>query len=265
MKKKIQQTKPKKRKKLKVKLLLKIATFLCLIVVSIIYLKNFHIKNIYISGNELIPDVKIIETLEIKDYPKMSSINIKKSQNKLLEQNPLIEKVSIKRNLLGKLTIKISESQILFYYKYNNKYITSSGKSVDDIDNEYYGYPTLINFTPDTVFDGLLKGLNKVDHNIIKMINEMEYNPYKGQDGTIIDNNRFTLKMNDGNTVIIDTINIKNLNSYNEIYASLNMDQEKGILYLDTITEDNIYFKSYSTIATEEQETLNEEENQTEE
>ena len=86
------------------------------------------------------------------------------------------------------------------------------------------------------------------------MINELEYNPYKAADGTIIDNNRFTLKMNDGNTVIIDTVNIKNLNKYNEIYASLGMDKEKGILYLDTITEDNIYYKSYDTIAKEAKE-----------
>ena len=89
------------------------------------------------------------------------------------------------------------------------------------------------------------------------MINEIEYNPYKNADGTIIDNNRFTLKMNDQNTVIIDTVNIKNLNLYNTIYASLGMDTSKGILYLDTITEDNIYFKSYETINNENKDETN--------
>ena len=239
MGKKVQQPKPKKRRRLRVKFLLKLLAFICLIVGIILYLKNYHITNIYITGNDTIPDVKIIETLEIKDYPKMSKLKVKKAQNNLLEQNPIIEKVSIKRGLFGKLSINIEESKILFYYKYNNKYITTSGKSIDDVNNEYYGYPSLLNFTPDTIFEDLLKGLNKVDYNIIKMINEIEYNPYKGSDGTIIDNNRFTLKMNDGNTVIIDIVNIKNLNSYNKIYASLSMDQEKGVLYLDTITEDN--------------------------
>lgn len=254
MDKKVQQPKPHKRRRLRVKFLLKLSAFVCLIVVSIIYLKNYHIKNIYITGNEVIPDVKIIETLEIKDYPSMSKLKVKKAESTLLEQNPIIEKVSIKRDLLGKVRIDITETKILFYYKYNNKYITTSGKSIDDLNNEYYGYPILINFTPDTVFDSLLKGLNKVNYDIIKMINELEYNPYKAADGTIIDNNRFTLKMNDGNTVIIDTVNIKNLNKYNEIYASLGMDKEKGILYLDTITEDNIYYKSYDTIAKEAKE-----------
>ena len=54
--------------------------------------------------------------------------------------------------------------------------------------------------------------------------------------------------MNDNNTVIIDTVNIKRLNDYTMIYTSLNMDVEKGILHLDTITKDSIYFKKYEEI-----------------
>ena len=72
----------------------------------------------------------------------------------------------------GKITIKVTESKVLFYYKYNNKYITSSNNSIDN-KKEYYGYPTLVNFTPDTVFDKLVAGFNKIDYNIIKMINEI--------------------------------------------------------------------------------------------
>lgn len=219
------------------------------------YLKTLPIKNIYITGNEQIPDVEIIETLNIKDYPPLYKLKISNLEQ-TLQAHPLIKNVKIKRNIFGKLTIKITESKILFFYKYNNKYITSEGTSIDNND-KYYGYPTLINFTPDTVFEEFVKGLNKIDHNIINMINEIEYNPYKNADGTIIDNNRFTLKMNDQNTVIIDTVNIKNLNLYNTIYASLGMDTSKGILYLDTITEDNIYFKSYETINNENKDETN--------
>jgi cell division septal protein FtsQ len=80
----------------------------------------------------------------------------------------------------------------------------------------------------------------------------IEYTPYKAQDGTIIDDELFTLKMNDGNTVMIDIVNIKNLNKYTTIYASLGMDQTKGIVYLDTIIDERLLFKSYETIALEE-------------
>ena len=77
----------------------------------------------------------------------------------------------------------------------------------------------------------------KIDNNIIKMINEIEYTPYKNSDGEVIEesslytNARFTLHMKDENTVIIDTVNIKRLQNYPKIFTSLKMDETKGILH----------------------------------
>ena len=85
---------------------------------------------------------------------------------------------------------------------------------------------------------------------VFKMVNEIEYNPYKSQDGSTIDNNRFILKMNDGNTVYIDIPNIKNLNKYTTIIATPDMDKTKGVIYLDTIN-DQIVFRSYDAIQKE--------------
>ena len=141
----------------------------------------------------------------------------------------------------------MEEEKVLFYYKYSNKVVTSKGNLIVD-DNEYQGIPTLINFTPDTIFEELVKGLNKIDPDIIAMIDSIEYTPFKSSEGKVIDDTQFKLIMNDLNTVIIDTENIKRLNQYNDIYASLNMDVTKGILYLDTITEENILFESYDSI-----------------
>ena len=83
------------------------------------------------------------------------------------------------------------------------------------------------------------------------MINTIEYNPYKDREGKVIDETRFKLVMNDYNTVMIDTVNITKLNDYYDIYISLNMNETKGLLYLDTITEDNILFESYTSIEQE--------------
>lgn len=247
------QQKKKKRLKLRVKVLFKILLFLGLVALSIYYLKELKVRNIYITGNETIKDVTIIETLGIKDYPKIYKLKPNKMEKKL-NSLPLVETSSIKRNLLGKVTINIKETNILFYYKYNNKYITSNNKSIKD-DQSYVGIPTLINFTPDTVFDDLVTGLNKIDYNVVKMINEIEYTPYKSEEGTTIDNNLFTLSMNDGNIVKIDTVNIRNLDYYKTIYTSLKMDETKRIVYLDTIIKkgDGIYSKTLESIAQEEQ------------
>lgn len=252
---------PTKRKKLKLKLNVVFNALLILVIAGLLisYVLTLKIKNIKILGTTEIKDIDIIEKINISDYPYIYKLNIKKSE-KTLEEIPLIKGVKIKRNIFGKLTIEIEEEKILFFYKYNNKYITNSGNSITD-EKECYGYPTLINFTPDTVFESFVNGLNKIDYNIIKMINEIEYTPYKSADGTIIDNNHFTLKMNDTNTVMIDTVNIKNLNKYQTIIASPDMDSKHGIIYLDTINDDRIYIKSYETIAAE-QTTANEENQQ---
>ena len=97
--------------------------------------------------------------------------------------------------------------------------------------------------------------LKKIDYNVVKMINEIEYTPYKSEEGTTIDNNLFTLSMNDGNIVKIDTVNIRNLDYYKTIYTSLKMDETKRIVYLDTIIKkgDGIYSKTLESIAQEEQ------------
>lgn len=243
---------PTKRKRLRLKLNVVFNALLILIIAGsfFFYVFNLKIKNIKILGTTEVKDVDIIEKINISDYPCIYKLNIKKSEASLKEL-PLIKNVKIKRNIFGHLTIKVEEEKILFFYKYNNKYITSSGDSISD-EATHYGYPTLINFTPDTVFESFVNGLNKIDYNIVKMINEIEYSPYKSSDGTIIDNNHFTLKMNDTNTVMIDTVNIKNLNKYQTILASPDMDSKHGIIYLDTINDDRIYIKSYETIEAEE-------------
>lgn len=243
--------KKKKKLRLNYRALFKILLFFTLIGVIIYYFYNLNIKNIYITGTTLIKDVDIIRKLDLKDYPDIYRLNINKMEKKLKEL-PLVEKVEIKRNVFGELSIEIIEKEILFYYKYANKLATSSGSLISD-SNSYLGYPTLINFTPDTIFEQLIKGLNKIDKDIIAMINEFEYSPYKDKDGKIVDETRFKLLMNDGNTVIIDTNNIKKLNQYIEIYISLEMDKVKGTLYLDTITEENILFTSYESAKKEEQ------------
>lgn len=244
------QPKKKKKLRLRVKVLVKILVFLCVVSLCIYYYLNLSIKNIYIVGNTNVKDVAIIEVAGLKDYPLVKTIKQKDIQNKVTSL-PLINKAKVSINPFGKITIKVEETNVLFFYKYNNKYITASNESIEN-STDYYGVPTLINFTPDTIFDKLVAGFNKIDYNIIKMINEIEYTPYKAEDGTIIDEGLFTLRMNDGNTVMIDIVNIKNLNKYTTIYASLDMDTVKGVVYLDTIIDERLLFKSYETIATEE-------------
>ena len=235
--------KGKKKLRSSVKFVFRLLLFITILSLCTYFVLNLRIKNIYIEGNSSVSDVEIINAAGIKNYPKIYRLH-KKELIDNISSIPLIKEVKIKRNILGKLTISVTEEKLLFYYKYNNKYITNNGSLLDD--NGYYGYPILINFTPDTIMNKLLEAFDKIDYDIIRMINLIEYTPYKSQDGEIFDDGRFTLYMNDGNTIIIDLVNIKKLNEYMKYFASLGLDERSGYLYLDTITEDNIYFRVYT-------------------
>ena len=174
-----------KKRRLRIKVVLKILLFLGAICALFLYVTKLDTKNIIINGNESLKDVEIIETAGIKEYPKIYKLNLKKIENKI-KKIPLIKSVDIKRDLLGRLTITVEEKEILFYYKYNQKFIANDKTEIDE-SNNIIGYPTLINFTPDTSFKELVNGLNKIDPNIIKMINEIEYTPYKNSEGQVIE------------------------------------------------------------------------------
>lgn len=240
--------KGQKKRRLRFKPLLRLLIVILIFFGVLFYLLNLDIKNIYIKGNEQIKDVEIIEKAGIKDYPKIFRVSAHKMK-KNIKTMPLVEDVKIRRNIFGRITIEVKERKVLFFYKYDNKYVTDNGARIDN-DNNYVGLPTLINFTPDTILEGLIKGLTKVDYEILKMVNEIEYSPYKNKIGNIIDNNRFILKMNDLNTVYIDIPNIKNLNKYTSIIATPDMEKNKGYVYLDTYNE-KIVFRSYNAVEKE--------------
>ena len=114
------------------------------------------------------------------------------------------------------------------------------------------GIPTLINYTPNDIYENLMKKLSSVDINILKMVSEIEYAPDIKNEKTI-DKNRFLLKMNDGNYVYINLANMDNLNKYEEIYATLN-ENEKGVLNLDSSSNNGIVFQTFDLLKKKEEE-----------
>lgn len=234
-------TKIKKIKKIKVT-----GIVLILFIVVVIYLVintvlTLPIKQIYITGTTNISDNEIILDCGIKDYPPIYKLKIRKMKETILN-NPLVKSVKIKRNIFGKLTINIDEEKVLFLNRANNTLVIAPDKEIPNT-YEYTKLPILINYVPDEIYEQLINGLYKVDYDIVASISEIEYSPSKNKDGEIIDNTRFYLRMNDGNAVIMNVVNIKRLNSYNTIFASIG--DQKGTMHLDSIFEESIYFKSF--------------------
>ncbi len=207
---------------------------------SIYYLFNLRIKNIYIEGTTYLSDTDIIVAAGIKNYPKMFRNTIY-SLEKKIEQLPLVNDAKVRKNLLGKVTITIDEAKPLFYDRNTSCYVLSNGQTTAN--DSFLGIPFLVNQVPDYIYKRLVTELKMVDTSALQMISEIEYSPSMSGD-IVIDDTRFLLRMNDGNQVYINLINIDRLNDYALIYTIFT---EKGILELDSDNE-FVVFKSYKSI-----------------
>ena len=202
--------------------------------------RSLKVTNIYITGNKLVTENAILSETNLLEYPKIYTVDTKKIENTLIK-NELINKVKVHKSLFGKITIEIEENKVL-YRKENGNYVLSDNSEIE-LNNCLVSAPTLINECDD-MCEKLNKKLLLIDDDIMKHISEIEYKK------TDLDKERFMLYMADGNYVYITLSKINLINSYNEIYPTL--DGKKGILYLDSGNHFEIKDKNEKTEETEE-------------
>ena len=228
-----------KKKRIRFKGLLIIILFFYLIFSGFYYLWSLPIKNVNIEGNYYLKDNYLKDYLDIDDV-SVIKLNKKEVKNKLLEID-LISEVKINKNYLGIVNIEIVEDKILFYNWSNKKVILSSGNEID-YNKNYLGIPTLINYVPNDIYNNFINKLNEIDKEVISLISEIEYSP-SIVDNKTVDENRFLFRMNDGNIVYINTINIEKFNNYLNIYEAIASKNGtiKGCLYLDSNSDSNYF------------------------
>lgn len=227
----------KKKKRLRISGLILILLVIYIIITAGYYFFTMPIKRVIVKGNDKILEKDIINAANInlnKSVFKISSSSIKKNINKI----DLIKEVKIHKNIFGTITIVVEENSILFFDVLTSKLYLSDLSFITNTDN-YLGYPLLINYVPKETFNKLIKGLSKIDEDIITMISEIEYSPDKYND-VVVDSERFLLRMNDGNNVYINLVNIEKLNKYQTIYSSVG---SGGTLYLDSSSNNYIFDK----------------------
>ena len=209
------------KKRLKVKNILVTILILLLIALLGIDASRLPVKNIYITGNNILDDKAIISLADLEEYPPYINIFFSNIKKKLLENN-YIKNVNIKRTLTRKIYIEIEEYNPICIYK--DKLILSSTTSVDNIYNIDY-IPYVINDIDD-ILDKFIAKFNKVDKDILLKISHIEYIPNE------VDKERFLLYMTDSNYVYITLSKIDKINKYNSIVQEL--ENKKGIIYLDS-------------------------------
>lgn len=214
--------KNKESKKISYKKIIIVIAIILFCVLVFFWYKSLKITNIYVTGNKLLKESEILENTKLLNYPYIYEVSTSDIEN-ILVKNDLINSVKVHKSIFGKVTIEIEENKVLYQNK-NGKYTLSNNKEVE-LKKTVLGIPTLINDCGD-VCEKLNKKLLLVDDDIIKHISEIEYKK------TDLDKERFMFYMIDGNYVYITLSKINLVNSYNEIYPTL--ENKKGVLYLDS-------------------------------
>lgn len=216
------ETKPKK--KLNIKKILLVFLLLYFLMYFFTGVTTSKIKNIYIYGNTILKDQKIIELANISNYPSFYFTTSNSIKRKLLA-NPFIKSVKIKKNFNHQIHIYITENRALFQKKSDSKIVLSNNKELV-YDYKLNNIPVLINFVPSEKYKKLVDNMILVKKDIINKMSEVEYNPND------VDKERFLISMNDGNYVYLTLSKFKQINCYEEVVPQL--EGKKGILYLDS-------------------------------
>ena len=216
--------KKRKRRVLKIKNILLFLSVLLLISYLAYYILTMPIKNIYISGNNIVSDEEIISLAKLDDYPPFLLTLSSSIKNNILI-NDYIKEVKIKKKLGNIIEINIIEYKPITLINKTNEIILSNGKKINNNYN-LTDIPILVNEIDSKVYDEFIKKFSEVDNDIIRQISQLEYSP------VTVDDERFLLYMDDGNTVYITLTKISKLNKYNSIKSK--MDGKNGTLYLDS-------------------------------
>lgn len=226
---------PKKVVKVKKRKLRFRRVFIVLLVLFLLYFVGLQIwsipiRTIFVSGNTILTDQQIIELAHLEEYPTYLG-TLKGKVIQLLKENTYIKDATVKKKGFREIYIKIEENTPLFYDASREKTILKDGTEVE----EHFAVPTVLNYVPDTLYTLLKEKMEMLDKSVYIRISEMKYDPNE------VDDKRFSLTMNDGNTVYVTLKTFEKLNSYVTILKEIlsKYENKKGTLYLD----EGEYFK----------------------
>lgn len=212
--------KAKKKRKLKKIRFLFLLFFIVGISFAFIKLFDVRIYSIKIKGNKILTDQEVIETAKLEDYPSFFETLSYTIKKRLLKNN-YIESVKVTKGFLS-VNITIKEKKILYIDKETNYKYTYNSKFKDD---KSICVPYLIGSVPEGKMKRFIKAMNKINSDMICQMSEIKYDPND------IDEDRYYVYMNDGNSVYLTVNKFDKINKYNTILEKIG--KQNGTLYLD--------------------------------
>ena len=193
--------KKKRKKRLRVGRLFLLLIIILAISFACVKFVDIPIRSVIITGNENLSDQEVIEIAELEDNPSYFSTFSFTLKNKL-EDNFYIEEAKVRKGILS-IKINIKEEKILYIEKSTGKKYTKNGSLKD---GKIVCAPFLINEVPKNKQKDFIKAMNKLNKNILCQASEIKYDPND------IDDDRYYVFMNDGNSVYLTVNKFRKLN-----------------------------------------------------
>lgn len=144
------------------------------------------ISSVEISGNDNTSKNQINKAINVKDNSRMYTYSTTKAQNKL-EESTLIKNAEVKKHFPNKLTVKVSEKQIVALTKKKDKYVPvlEDGTELEDYDgNATDNGPILEGFEKDKK-EKIIQALSEMPAKVRGMIAEIKFDPQENAQNQI--------------------------------------------------------------------------------
>ncbi|ALM56714.1 FtsQ-type POTRA domain-containing protein [Staphylococcus equorum] len=152
--------------------------FIIILILIYMFTPLSKISSVEIKGNDNVSKSAINKAIDVKDNSRMYTYSTSKATDKLKE-NKLIKSAKITKQMPNKLTVEISENQIVGMTKKKDNYvpILENGTELKNYDgNATDDGPILVGFEKEEK-EKIINELAKMPANVRGMIAEIKYDP----------------------------------------------------------------------------------------
>lgn len=160
--------------------------FIIILILIYMFTPLSKISSVEISGNDNTSKNQINKAINVKDNSRMYTYSTTNAQNKL-EESTLIKNAEVKKHFPNKLTVKVSEKQIVGLTKKKDKYVPvlEDGTELEDYDgNATDNGPILEGFEKDKK-EKIIQALSEMPAKVRGMIAEIKFNPQENAQNQI--------------------------------------------------------------------------------
>ena len=160
--------------------------FIIILILIYMFTPLSKISSVEISGNDNTSKNQINKAINVKDNSRMYTYSTTNAQNKL-EESTLIKNAEVKKHFPNKLTVKVSEKQIVGLTKKKDKYVPvlEDGTELEDYDgNATDNGPILEGFEKDKK-EKVIQALSEMPAKVRGMIAEIKFDPQENAQNQI--------------------------------------------------------------------------------